>query len=52
MPKAIVKLDGEIISFKNDITFNSNSNYIQYNGNIKVCFEWRLSPFCFTPWQQ
>lgn len=37
--------------FKNDITFNCNSNYIQLNGNIKVYFEWRLSSICFTPWR-
>lgn len=29
-------------SSKNDITFNCNSNYIQFNGNFKVYFEWRL----------
>lgn len=27
---------------KNDITFQCNSNYIQYNGNVKVYFEGRL----------
>ena len=43
MPKAIVKLDGEIISFK-----KYNSDYSQCNGNIKVYFEWRLSPFALV----
>lgn len=40
MPKAIIKPDEEIISFKNDITFNCNSNYIF---NLMVILRYILS---------